>query len=79
MAFRDGRGLWSQGSSGEMSSELALESWGGSPGLGAWGVCGGGLGKDRNAKGSLGSPWGSGAVGTVRDGEGQGHGGAKTS
>ena len=28
-------------------------------------MCGGGLGKDRNAKGSLGSPWGGGAVGTV--------------
>lgn len=60
MAFRDRRGLWSQGSSGEMSSELGLEPWSGSPGLGVWGACGGGgLGKDRKAK------WEGGAVGTM--------------
>lgn len=55
-AFIDRRGLWSQGSSGEMSSELGLEPWGDSPGLVVWGACGGGLGKDRNAKGSLRAP-----------------------
>ena len=39
-----------------MSSELGLEPWGDSPGLVVWGACGGGLGKDGNAKGSLGAP-----------------------
>lgn len=74
MAFRDRRGLWSQGSSGEMSSELGLEPWSGSPGLGVWGACGGGgLGKDRKAKGGPGR-WSRG-----HNGEGQGRDGAKAS
>ena len=46
-----------------------MEPWGGSPGLGVWGACGGGLGKDRKAKGSLGGPWGGGAVGTIGKGK----------